>query len=67
MKVSQNLSFHGANACVRKKKGRKKKRKMEKKENESGDKKQLGHRIWGGKIMKWGKPCRISKETDFSC
>lgn len=35
-----------------KKKGRKKTRKMEQKENESGDKKQLGHWIWGGEIVK---------------
>lgn len=55
MKVSQNLRFHGANACVRKKKGRKKKRKMGKKENESGDKKQLGHRIWGGENHEVGQ------------
>lgn len=39
----------------KKKKGRKKTRKMEQKENESGDKKQLGHWIWGGENHEVGQ------------
>lgn len=65
LKVSQNLGFHGANTCARKRKeerrrGRWSRRKMSLVIKSSWD---TGY--GEGKIMKWGKPCRVSKETDF--